>query len=410
MRTRLLWSSLALALKASLAFFALALVTQVAAPAHAHTRSQSQSSWRIEADTIEARVEADAVDVTRLYTVGGEAQLGAVFAAEVRGALTVAAAGQSCAPTSPARETPGASGRVIAVLRFACPAGALTRGVVAIESQLFLGVAPSHLHFLTIRDSLGRSAEAVLTETAPSASLALTNEPEQESAWGALTRFFPIGAQHVWSGLDHLAFILALTLLVGGRPRAALVTATGFTLGHTLTLGLAATGVLHPDTRTIEALIGFTIAFVAIEVAGHERMLAWSAPIAAVLGCVGAASHLQLAPLSGLIWFGLAAFVYAYPRGFPRNAAWLAAIFGLIHGCGFAGALGELELPRPRLLAALAGFNLGVEVAQAIVVAVALLAGMAMQRAPETIRASAAPLAGATLFALGCYWFASRLA
>ena len=171
--------------------------------------------------------------------------------------------------------------------------------------------------------------------------------------------------------------MLALVLLVGARPRAALFTATGFTLGHTLTLGLAATGVLHPDARAIEALIGFTIAFVALEIGDPRRMRAWSAPVAGLLALAGAASLLQFAPLSALIWFGLAAFVFAYPRGFPRDAAWLAAIFGLIHGCGFAGALNALELPRPRLLASLAGFNLGVEAAQTLVIAAALLVGLA---------------------------------
>ncbi len=385
-------------------------IIALAAPAYAHTRSQSQSAWRIDADAIEARVEADAVDVTRLYALGGEAPLGTMFASEVGDAFTVAANGQPCTLPGAAREIPGVSGRVIAVLRFACPAEALAHGPVTIEGRLFLRVAPSHLHFLTIQDGQGRSAEAVLTEAAPRADLVLAAEPARESLWSALSRFFPIGAQHVWSGLDHVAFILALALLVGGRLRAALITATGFTLGHTLTLGLAATGVLHPDTRAIEALIGFTIAFVALEIGGRERMLAWSAPITGVLAIAGVASLLQFAPLSGLTWFGLAAFVYAYPRGFPRDAVWLAAIFGLIHGCGFAGALSELDLPRPRLLAALAGFNLGVEAAQALVVAAALLVGVAAQRAPAQVRANASPLAGAALFALGCFWFASRLA
>lgn len=393
-----------------LAAFSALILISLAVPAHAHTRSQSQSAWRIDADAIEARVEADAIDVTRLYALGGEAPLENLFADEVGNAFSVAVGGQPCTLPSAAREIPGAPGRVIAVLRFACPKGALERGSVAIEGRLFLRVAPSHLHFLTIQDSQGRSAEAVLTEAAPRADLALAAEPARESFWGALWRFFPIGAQHVWNGLDHVAFILALTLLVGGRLSAALVTATGFTLGHTLTLGLAVTGVLQPDTRAIEALIGFTIAFVALEIGGRERMLAWSTPITGALAIAGVASLLQFAPLSGFIWFGLAAFVYAYPRGFARDAVWLAAIFGLVHGCGFAGALSELDLPRPRLAAALAGFNLGVEAAQAIVVAAALLIGVATQRAPAPIRANSTLLAGATLFSLGCYWFASRLA
>ncbi|MEQ1618333.1 MAG: HupE/UreJ family protein [Terricaulis sp.] len=410
MRTRSLSASVALILKVSIAFLWFVAFAQIVSPAHAHTRSQSQSSWRIDADALEARVEADAVDVTRLYALGGRESLEALFAQEVSSGFVVAASGEPCSPSGAAHELSGATGRVIAVVRFVCPTGALARGPVAIESRLFLSVAPSHLHFLVVHDSQGGAAEAVLSQSSPSASLTLAAEPAHESVWGALARFFPVGAQHVWSGLDHIAFLLALLLLVGGRLRAALITATGFTLGHTLTLGLAATGVLHPEAQAIEALIGFTIAFVALEIGGRERMLAWSAPIAGALAIAGVASLVQFTALPALIWFGLAAFVYAYPRGFPRNAIWLAAVFGLIHGCGFAGALDALGLPRPRLLASLAGFNLGVEAAQAIVIVVAILVGVATQRAPARDRANATALAGAALFALGCYWFVGRLA
>jgi hypothetical protein len=114
--------------------------------------------------------------------------------------------------------------------------------------------------------------------------------------------------------------------------------------------------------------------------------------------------------MSPLVWFGLAAFVYAYPRGFPRNAAWLAAIFGLIHGCGFAGALAELELPKARLVASLMGFNLGVEAGQILVIGAALLIGLLLRWTPPLVRREAPAFAGAALFALGVFWFVSRLA
>lgn len=380
--------------------------------AAAHTRSQSQSAWVIEGDRLTAHVEAEAVDVTRLYALGGEEPLQQTFAAEVGTAFRVAAAGRACTETAGTLHASGAGGRVMAELGFSCPLGALARGPIVIESRLFLRVAPSHLHFLSLRDESGRKAEVILSETSPRARLSPVAAPVSESIWGALARFFPLGARHVWSGLDHIAFILALVLLVGGKLRPAALAATGFTLGHTLTLGLAATGVLRPDQQAIEALIGFTIAFVALEVGsgGRERMRAWSAPLAALLTAAGGASLARLLPLSPLVWLGLAAFVFAYPRGFPRHAAWLAGAFGLIHGCGFAGALSTLDLPRPRLLAALAGFNLGVEAAQIATIGGALLLASAAQGARPEQRLLAARLAGAALFGLGVYWWASRLA
>lgn len=389
----------------------LALVSAWPTHAAAHTRSQSQSRWSIDRDVVHTRVEADAVEVTRLYALGGTASLQQTFTAEAARAFQVSADNQACAARGQPRAFAPTPARIAVSLDFHCPVGALARGPIAIESALFLAVAPSHLHFVALSDAAGAQAEAVLTSSHPRAELSPRAGARQQGIGGTIVTFVPIGAMHVWTGLDHVAFILALVLLTAGNLRSVVFAASGFTLGHTATLALAATGVLKPDASAIEALIGFTIAFVALEAGerGDARIRAWSAPIAALAACGGALSLLHAAPMSPLIWFGLAAFVFAYPRGFPRGAAWLAMIFGLIHGCGFAGALNALELPRPRLIASLFGFNLGVELGQIVVIAAALLVGVVARRAPALVRVHGVPATGAALFALGIYWFASRL-
>lgn len=380
--------------------------------ASAHTRSQSLSRWTIDGDALRAHVEADALDVTRLYTLSNsDAGLDVMFAEEAAQGFRVSAGGQECAARGAPTASIAQSGRVVANLRFVCPAGAIAQGAIAIESALFLRVAPSHLHFVALRDGDGRVAEAVLTSPNPRAELDPAGVPATQSFGETVARFLPVGAEHVWTGLDHVAFILALVLLTARGLRAVILAATGFTLGHTGTLGLAAVGVLRPDTAAIEALIGFTIAFVALEAGerGGARMREWSAPIAALLVLGGLGAVFGLIAMSPVVWFGLALFVFAYPRGFPRGATWLALIFGLIHGCGFAGALSELDLPRPRLLASLLGFNLGVEFGQIVVIAAALGVGFLARRAPEAMQRQGVSVAGAALFALGAYWFASRL-
>lgn len=391
---------------------ALIVLAALATPASAHTRSQSQSSWRIDGDAIEVVVEADAVDVTRLYALGGDEQLTARFATEAATAFDIAVDGAPCSTSAPPQASSHGSGRIVATMRFVCPAGALQRGPINISSQLFLRVAPSHLHFAIIRDAQGqRSAEAALTESNPSATLILVSERAEESFWRALERFIPVGAYHVWSGLDHVAFILALTLLVGGQVRRVIFAATGFTLGHMATLGLATIGVLRPDNGAIEALIGFTIAFVALEIGrdGDARMRRWSPALAALLALVGALALLGYARMSPLMWFGLAAFVFAYPRAFPRGATWIAAVFGLIHGCGFAGALVEIDLPPQRLVASLLGFNIGVELGQVVIIAAAFAIAWVARKFPRLHQEAAVAAVGAVLFALGSYWFVSRL-
>lgn len=381
------------------------------ASADAHTRSQSQSRWSLQGQTVAVHVEADAVDVTRLYALGGDAPLDEMFASEVAQAFRVSAAGAACAPDGEPQASISAGGRAFADWSFTCPEQALAQGSLQIESRLFLRVAASHLHFVTLRDSEGRTAEAVLTEPHPRAVLTPTSAPEVQPFWETVAHFIPIGAEHVWTGLDHVAFIMALVLVTTGRLRQLVFAVTGFTLGHTATLGLAAIGAIRPDSLAVEALIGFTIAFVALEIGqgGPERMRKASPVIALALMVAGVASLAGLMAMSPLVWFGLAAFVYAYPRGFPRGVALIALIFGLIHGCGFAGALAELELPRPRLLAALLGFNVGVELGQLTVVAAMLAVGFAFRRAPGALAQHAIPAAGAALMALGTFWFISRL-
>ncbi|HJS80369.1 MAG TPA: HupE/UreJ family protein, partial [Vitreimonas sp.] len=315
---------------------ALMALASFVSDAQAHTRSQSQSRWTIEGDRIRVRVEADAIDVTRLYAFGSDAPLDEVFAAEVAQAFSVSAGGQNCVANGAPRATTAPAGRVIADWAFICHEGALAQGAVEIESRLFLRVAPSHLHFVALRDADGQGAEAVLTEPHPRAVLMAAAAPAVRPFADTVFEFIPVGAEHVWTGLDHMAFILALVLLTAGRWRDLVLAATGFTIGHTATLGLAAVGAIRPDTGAIEALIGFTIAFVALEIGegGASRMRSVSGPAAIALSAAGAASLAGALPMSPLIWFGLAAFVYAYPRGFPRGAALLALIFGLIHGCG----------------------------------------------------------------------------
>jgi HupE / UreJ protein len=335
-----------------------------------------------------------------------------MFRRHVAGVFAVSANGRDCTPVGGARSMAAPSGRVAAEVAFKCPAVVLGAGQVSLSSRLFLDVAPSHLHFASVSNAANAEAEAILTDSRRRADLVLQDEAALGSAWASLARFIPVGAEHVWGGLDHLAFILALALLAR-RPATIVIAATGFTLGHTATLGLAAFGVFKPDEPTVEALIGFTVAFVALEAAGDGdgRMARWSSPVALVLLALAACSLIAKWPVSPVALAGLALFTFAYPRGFGRGASvapWLAAGFGLIHGCGFAGALGELDLPRPHLLSALAGFNVGVELAQIGVIAAGVGLAWAADRALGSKISIARDAVAAGLFGVGVFWFASR--
>ncbi len=201
-----------------------------------------------------------------------------------------------------------------------------------------------------------------------------------ESVWGVIATYFVLGVEHILLGIDHLLFVLALLLLVGD-VRRLVATVTAFTVAHSLTLAAAVLGWVHVPPPPVEATIALSIVFVAVEIArGHAR--------------------------------GPAA-----PQDIAWRKPWIVAFaFGLLHGFGFAGALTEVGLPQKAIPAALAFFNVGVEVGQlafvAVVVGMLAAAARAMGQAGGAF-ALATRLARPTAYAIGilaAYWLFERTA
>ncbi len=173
--------------------------------------------------------------------------------------------------------------------------------------------------------------------------------PARERPAQVAASYLSLGTGHILGGLDHLLFVLGLVLLVRGR-RALLAAVTAFTAGHSVTLSLAALGVVRFPTAWIELAIAGSVFALAVELAGGTPD-----------GGAPAGGH-----------------------GRGRPWAWAFA-FGLLHGLGFAGALAEIGLPAGEIPWALASFNAGIELGQLAFVAAVLLVR----------RALAAPLATA---------------
>jgi hydrogenase/urease accessory protein HupE len=148
-----------------------------------------------------------------------------------------------------------------------------------------------------------------------------------------------LGIEHILGGIDHLCFVLALLMIVDGRRRLV-ATITAFTVAHSLTLAAATLGLVTVPQQPVEAVIAFSIVFVAMEIV-HGR--------------------------NGR-------------PGLTQRAPWIVAFaFGLLHGFGFAGALSDVGLPAHAVPTALLFFNLGVEIGQLLFVG-ALLAVWALLR------------------------------
>lgn len=148
--------------------------------------------------------------------------------------------------------------------------------------------------------------------------------------------FADVGIQHILpGGLDHILFVLAL-FLTSQRLRDLVIQISTFTVAHTATLGLTASGVLDPPASIVEPLIALSIAFVAVENIYFRDMTRWRPAIV----------------------FG----------------------FGLFHGMGFAGFVREVGLPPEQFWSSLIGFNIGVEIGQLSVVALAALLSIPIKR------------------------------
>jgi hydrogenase/urease accessory protein HupE len=164
-------------------------------------------------------------------------------------------------------------------------------------------------------------------ETSSTFLLGTANSPVSRTA--VVMNYLKIGFQHIVpKGLDHILFVVGIFLL-STAFKPLLLQVTAFTVAHTITLGLSIYGVISAPPSVVEPLIALSIAYVGIENCITSKLQPWR---------IG--------------------FVF---------------LFGLLHGMGFAGVLGEIGLPESEFLTALITFNIGVEFGQLAVIGVCLL-------------------------------------
>ena len=228
--------------------------------------------------------------------------------------------------------------------------------------------------------------------------------------------FVRLGMMHIFTGVDHMSFLLGL-VLISRRLRDLVFVVTGFTIGHSLTLALAVTGVLRPHAEYIDALVALTIALIGAENIVVQTHKPW--PVALAVGgsmaCMALLQWLGFGGLPSLLLLGAGMFTanYLMISGRLRDAGRLriliTLVFGLIHGFGFAADLLELQLPPERLAELLVGFNVGVEIGQLIlVVGAMLLVGMLAKYKWALPRPLVVDVASSFLVGLGVFWFVSR--
>jgi hydrogenase/urease accessory protein HupE len=239
-----------------------------------------------------------------------------------------------------------------------CGPGGLVGEAIAVRGPGSLALGA--LVRVTLAD--GRLVQGVLSPTHPFLTV-----PPRPRALDVARDYACLGVAHILSGPDHLLFVFGLILLAG-TTRRLLGTVSAFTVGHSITLSLAALGLVDVPARLIEVAIASSVLALAVELA--------RAPAAPTL---------------------------------MRRHPWAMAVtFGLLHGLGFAAALRDAGLPGGEIPLALLSFNVGIVVGQVLFVLAVLGVGRAAGRLPARTPAWAGRASVYGMGSLAGYWWLER--
>lgn len=276
-----------------------------------------------------------------------------------RSEIVMSAWDSECPLVRLAQAPPLPSGNRIYELQFQCPADVAD---LTITTSLFLDLDESHRQFLRLTppdDPRTVLHEAILSESNKVFHVADVKTGGSVSLDRAVA-FLKLGVEHLLTGYDHILFLL--TVIIGLTFIESIKAVTSFTVAHSLTMALAFLGAISLSPAIVEPLIAVTVIYVAFENVMRANI--------------------------------------------RRRWLWTFC-FGLIHGLGFVGALKLITVSRSELVLSLASFNVGIELAQLLIVAIALVALRAIRHYPWSARFNRGFSAGVGL--LGIVWLGQRL-
>lgn len=340
-----------------------AVLLLLAQPAASHPLDESRSEISVERDTVRWRLSVHPSFISSLDQDGDgflapseiEANLPALtefFATR----LFVNAGGRLCAPRVEGVSPTPAGERVTLFVLYRCPVQIKT---LRIEMHLFEGVSQNWVNLAKLVWG-EEEREFAFREGNP--AWELEGLPTGRSGLAAQAgSFIALGVEHIFTGYDHLMFLVGL-LLLGGRFWSLFKIVTAFTLAHSVTLVLAALGIVELSPQIIEPAIALSIAYV-----GAENFILKS-----------------------------------------TDRRWIIAfVFGLVHGFGFAGILQAMGLPERGLVLSLLSFNVGVEIGQMAIVALVLPLILTLRKWP--LHRAVVYALSAIIIGFGLYWFVERI-
>ncbi|MEO9130882.1 MAG: HupE/UreJ family protein [Sphingomonas sp.] len=388
---------------------ALLLLVGGSGGAFAHTRSESHTSWTIDGRLVRVDVTVPDLEAKRIDP-GAQRPTDVAMIAYLRPRIGVIAANKECPIAAPPRVMLAAPHFRRTEFIFDCPGTA----DMSLHFDAFFELVSTHIDLAQIQFQNGDFVEQLFTANAQTLDLKASQGGELADA--GFLRFVEMGIMHIFTGVDHMSFLLGL-VLISRRLRDLIFVVTGFTIGHSLTLGLAVTGLLRPHGEYIDALVALTIALIGIEnivvTLKKPNKLALAAGgfllVMAALRLLGYGSLPPLLLLGAAIFTGCYLLISGHLQDTGRLRMVVTMVFGLIHGFGFAADLLENRLPREKLAEILVGFNLGVEIGQlTIVLLVTGIVVLARRMRFATPRAITTDVLASWLVGLGMFWFIGR--
>jgi HupE / UreJ protein len=384
------------------------LLALCSACASAHTKSETHSVWQIAGNEVHLSFTIPLLESSRLAKPGEEQPPDARVLDYLRQHLSVSSRERLCAVRQ---------GRALAATaqfrRFELTFTCASATDIKLHSSAFFELVPSHVTFAQIETGDGQFIEQLFTQDHQEVD---ASSGDARLRGASFFEYIRLGILHILTGPDHMCFLLGL-VLISRRLRDLIFVVTGFTIGHSITLALAVTGILRPHAEYIDALVALTIAVIGAEniaVATH-RPGAVATGIGVPLLAMAAASAAGIGTLPPLLLFGAGLFCanYLMLSGHLRDAGRLrlvvTLVFGLIHGFGFAATLLEMQLPPAKLAQILVGFNLGVEIGQiSLVLTLVGLVSLLARAKLSLPRPIVVDAVAGSLVAVGVYWFVGR--
>ena len=255
---------------------------------------------------------------------------------------------------------------------------------LGIRYDAFADVDPTHICFAVVRDGGRRERQLVFEQDSREQTVTVSSETpappraevrRDEPMETQVRQFTSLGLWHIFTGYDHIAFIIGLLLVT--RTFLGLVKiVTAFTLAHSLTLAAATLGWVNAPASLVEPAIVLTIAAIGIENLFRVRRVMFYAPVE---------WHIH------------------------RGKRWVIAFcFGLIHGFGFASVLKAMNLSAQGIAVSLVCFNVGVEIGQVVIVAAIFPLLWGLEHLSQTGHRSLVRLGSAIIVVLAAFWFMER--